>query len=293
MKTGHFAATLLAMATLAGGAYAQTTDKKTLTLEGAKKVMATASVFIKRHNTTGVIAIVDDGGNTICLERTDNTFPAGAAISIGKARTAVLFKRPTKVFETIIKNGRTAMVALNDFTPLQGGVPILVDGQIVGAIGVSGAASADQDEEIAEIGAAALTPSANAADKVDIPLLPVTYFAKDAVERAFAQGAVLFDGEGKRNYMIHASRRAKPGQAEVHALDTDLIYVTEGTCTFVTGGNVVEGKTVAPNEIRGSAIQGGEIRKLVKGDVIIVPAGVPHWFQDVPAPFRYYVVKVR
>jgi uncharacterized protein GlcG (DUF336 family)/quercetin dioxygenase-like cupin family protein len=290
MKTGHFAAALLAVTLFAGGAQAQTTDKKTLTLEGAKKVMAVASAFIKRNNTTGVIAIVDDGGNPICLERTDNTFPAGAAISIGKARTAALFKRPTKAFETLIKNGRTAMVALNDFTPLQGGVPIIVDGQIVGAIGVSGAASADQDEEIAEAGAAALSPGT---DKAESPLLPVTYFDKEVVANAFSKGAVLFDGDDKRNYMIHASRREKPGQAEVHAQDTDLIYVTEGTCTFVTGGNVVEGKTIAPDEIRGSGIRGGEARKLTKGDVIIVPAGVPHWFQEVTAPFQYYVVKVR
>jgi uncharacterized protein GlcG (DUF336 family)/quercetin dioxygenase-like cupin family protein len=293
MKTGHFAATLLMLATLVGGAHAQTTEKKTLTLDGAKKVMSAASAFIKHNKTTGVIAIVDDGGNPICLERTDNTFPAGASISIGKARTAALFKRPTKAFETVIKNGRTAMVALNDFTPLQGGVPIMVDGQIVGAIGVSGAASAEQDEEIAQAGAAALSSSVDTSDKPADSLLPVTYFDKGAVEKAFAKGAVLFDGEGKRNYMIHASRRDKPGQAEVHALETDLIYVVEGTCTFVTGGNVVEGKTVAPNEVRGSAIQGGEPRKLVKGDVIIVPAGVPHWFQEITAPFRYYVVKVR
>src|SRR6266545_2843251 len=80
---------------------------------------------------------------------------AGANISIGKARTAVLFKRPTKVFEDIIKNGRTAMVALPDslFTPLQGGIPIVVDGQIVGGVGVSGASSAQQDEELAIAGA--------------------------------------------------------------------------------------------------------------------------------------------
>jgi glc operon protein GlcG len=86
----------------------------------------------------------------------DNTFAAGALISIGKARTAALFRRPTKAFEDIINKGRTAMTTLNDFTPLQGGVPIVIDGQIVGAVGVSGAASAQQDEEIAVAGANAL-----------------------------------------------------------------------------------------------------------------------------------------
>jgi glc operon protein GlcG len=123
---------------------AQVTDKKTLTVDGAKKVVAAAVAYAKKNNAPGgVIAVVDDGGNLMALERLDGTFAAGANISIGKARTAVLFKRPTKAFEDIIKNGRTAMVALPDglFTPLQGGVPIMVDGQVVGGVGVSGAAS--------------------------------------------------------------------------------------------------------------------------------------------------------
>jgi glc operon protein GlcG len=79
----------------------------------------------------------------------DGTFAAGAKISVGKARTAALFKPPTRAFEDIIKNGRTAMVALEDFTPLQGGVPVVIGGQVVGAVGVSGAASAQRDEEVA------------------------------------------------------------------------------------------------------------------------------------------------
>jgi len=111
-------------------ANAQTTEKKSLTLEGAKKVIAAAVAYAKKNNAPGgVIAVVDEGGNLMALERLDDTFAAGANISIGKARTAVLFKRPTKAFEDIIKNGRTAMVALPDayFTPLQGGVPITVD----------------------------------------------------------------------------------------------------------------------------------------------------------------------
>ena len=96
-------------------AHAQITDKKTLTLDGAKRVIEVAKVAAKRLNAPGgVIAVVDDGGNLMALERLDGTFAAGANISIGKARTAVLFKRPTKAFEDIIKNGRTAMVALPD-----------------------------------------------------------------------------------------------------------------------------------------------------------------------------------
>src|SRR5438876_9291294 len=134
---------------------AQTVEKKTLTLKGAESVIAAAKAEAQKLQAPGgVIAVVDDGGNLMALERLDGTFAAGANISIGKARTAVLFKRPTKVFEDIIKNGRTAMVALSDslFTPLQGGIPILIDGQIVGGVGVSGASSAQQDEELAIAG---------------------------------------------------------------------------------------------------------------------------------------------
>jgi glc operon protein GlcG len=140
---------------------AQTVEKKGLNLEGAKKVIAAASAEAKIKNAPGgAIAVVDEGGNLVAVERLDNTFAAGANISIGKARTAVMFKRPTKFFEDVINKGRTAMTTLNDFTPLQGGIPIIVDGQIIGAVGVSGAASAQQDEELAIAGANALATSA-------------------------------------------------------------------------------------------------------------------------------------
>jgi glc operon protein GlcG len=103
------------------------------------------------------IAVVDDGGNLVAFHRIDPTFPAGAHVSIGKARTAAPFRQPTKNFEDVItQKGRTSMIALDDFTPLQGGVPIVVGSQIVGAIGVSGSASAEQDQQFAKAGAAAL-----------------------------------------------------------------------------------------------------------------------------------------
>ncbi len=152
-------ALLLSAAAVAAHAQ-QVATKKALTLEGAKKAIAAAVAEAKKNNTTGVIAVVDDGGNLMALERIDGTFAAGANISIGKARTAVLFKKPTRVFEEIIGKGRTAMVAV-DFTPLQGGVPIVVDGQVVGGIGVSGAASAQQDEELAIAGANAVAGGSN------------------------------------------------------------------------------------------------------------------------------------
>ena len=132
--------------------FAQVGTKKVLTLEGAKKVAAAVEDEARRLGVGGAIAVVDDGGHVMYLVRIDNTFIAGAEVSIGKALTAATIKRPTSVFENIINKGRTAMVAV-DFIPLQGGVPITVDGQVIGAVGVSGASSAQQDEELAVVGA--------------------------------------------------------------------------------------------------------------------------------------------
>jgi len=94
-------------------------------------------------------------------------------------------------------------------------------------------------------------------------------------------------------YSVSAGRRDKPGQSELHEKDTDVFYVLQGTATFVTGGRMVDPKTTAPGEIRGSAIEGGETRTLSKDDVIVIPAGVPHWFKDVQGVFLYFVVKTQ
>lgn len=264
---------------------AQITEKKTLNLEGARKVIAAAKDFARKNNAPGgVIAVVDDGGNLIALERLDGTFSAGSNISIGKAKTAVMFKRPTKFFEDVIKNGRTAMVALPDFTPLQGGVPIVVDGQVIGGVGVSGAMSAQQDEELAIAGANFLSNQQTSA---------VSFFDTNTVKAAFDKGAVLIGDDKGENYQVHASRREKSGLVEVHELDTDIIYVLDGSATFVTGGKSVDPKQTAPNEFRGTSVDGGETRILKKGDVVIVPKGTPHWFKQVDGAFLYYVVKVR
>ncbi len=274
---------------LSNTAQAQVAEHKDLTIEGARNVIAAAVAYARTKAGTGVIAVVDAGGNLMALERLDGTFSAGANISIGKARTAAQFKKPTRFFEELINKGRTAMTTV-DFTPLIGGVPILIDGQIVGAVGVSGAASAAEDEEVAMAGAAGVTTRLSSADPVHA--MNVAFFSHDSVKAAFSKGSVLIDGEG-RNYMIHASRRDKPGMVEIHTLDTDLIYVQDGTATLVTGGSIVNGKVIETNEIRGDSINGGETRKISKGDVIAVPNGTPHWFQDVKGTLTYYVVKVR
>ncbi len=288
----------VALMVSASVANAQTATKTTLTIEGAKKVIAASVAYARKNNAPGgVIAVVDDGGNLMALERLDGTFAAGATISIGKARTAVLFKRPTKVFEDIIKNGRTAMVALPDslFTPLQGGIPIIIDGQIVAGVGVSGASSAQQDEEIAIAGANVFGGDAKMSGPIGMGQTSkgsVLFFSKDQVAESFSKGSVLLDGTN-RNYMVHTSRRDQPGLAEIHTLDTDIIYVMEGTATFVTGGTAVDAKETQSNEIRGSAINGGDTHQLVKGDVIVVPNGIPHWFKEVGGSFLYYTIKVR
>jgi len=118
----------------------------------------------------------------------------------------------------------------------------------------------------------------------------VTYIPADQVNAAFAKGAVLVNNG---NYMVHASRRDAEGQVEVHVKDADIIYMLEGTTTFITGGEMVGGQTTAPDEIRGTSVRGGETRKLTKGDVIVVPKGTPHCFREVSGPVLYYVVKVR
>lgn len=131
--------------------------KQTLTLEGAKKAGDAAAAYAKQNGAGSAIAVVDEGGHLLYFLRLENTFTASPNISIGKAKTAALFKKPTKDFEDIINKGRIAMTALPpDFTPLQGGVPIKHGDQIIGAIGVSGAKSAAQDEEVAKAGAEAV-----------------------------------------------------------------------------------------------------------------------------------------
>ncbi len=264
---------------------AEVSNQPTLTLEGARHIVDAAIVYARAHNAPGAaIAIVDAGGHTIYLERLDGTFAAGTDISIGKARTAVAFKRPTRGIEETINKGRTAMVPVAEvtwFTPLQGGIPIVYAGQIVGGIGVSGAASAQQDEEVAIAGAAALQQ----------PHAEITHVPADAVAAGFAKGiagTTLASGPG---YSVNASRRDGPGEAELHASDTDIFYVLQGKATIVTGGSIVGATEVSPGEARGSSIEGGTEHRVATGDVFTIPAGTPHWFKSVGTPFRYYVIK--
>jgi glc operon protein GlcG len=279
---------LIVSATLASctSSAADLARQATLTLDGAKQVVAQATAYAKAHDAPGgAIAVVDPAGQLVCLERLDGTFPAAPNISIGKARTAALFRKPTRDFEALVNQGRVTMTTLPDvtpFTPLQGGVPIVVDGVVVGAVGVSGAASAQQDDDIAQAAADGFV------QRKDATAGKVSYVPSARVEQGFREDTNLVTGDA---YRVNASRRDGPGEAEVHLTETDIFYVRGGTATLVTGGEVIEPRNASASEIRGRAIDGGQEQRLRAGDVIAIPRGVPHWFREVGAPFTYYVVK--
>src|SRR5215471_8807890 len=151
MKTVH-SLILVFLLSAATTLQAELPTKRVLTLGMAKKLVAAAEAEAKKRGATVVIAVVDDGGQLILLERLDDTQVASVEVAIGKARTAAIFRRPSKEFEDQVKNGRVAALALPGATPLQGGIPITVDGKVIGAIGASGN-NPQEDEEIALAGA--------------------------------------------------------------------------------------------------------------------------------------------
>ncbi len=148
------AALLIALA-LTATASAQLTDKKALTLDTAKKLAAAAEAEALRNKWTMAITVVDDGGYLIYLERLDDTQLGSIKIAVQKARAAALYKRPTKVWEDAVAGGRMAILGLTGAMPIEGGVPIMLDGKLIGAIGVSGG-SAAQDGQVAKAGVDAL-----------------------------------------------------------------------------------------------------------------------------------------
>lgn len=133
--------------------------KFALTLADAKRVAAAAAEEARRNDWSVVIAIVDDAGLLVYLERLDGTQPASCEIAQHKARAAALFRRPTKALEEVVANGRVALLSLPQITPVEGGLPLVYEGQVVGAIGVSGVQSS-QDGQAAKAGAEALAESA-------------------------------------------------------------------------------------------------------------------------------------
>ena len=246
-----------------------------LTYEGAKLAAEAVARRATARGVAPVAAVVDAGGDLVYLWRPDRAQVASVGVATDKARTAAIYRRPSKDFEDQASNGRPSALHLARAVPLQGGVPITWDGEVVGAVGVSGASSADEDQELAVAGAAAAFEGAA---------------RREAARFAFDDESGLFhEGPG---WKLDAGRRDAPGDVEYHERTTDVMHVVEGEATVVTGGQMTEVREVAPGELRATSIVGGTSHALKPGDVLAIPAGVPHWFTDVTSPFRYFVVKV-
>ncbi len=155
MYARMLASTVLFGLLLSGAtALAQLPTKPVLTLEAAKKLAAAAEEEAVKNKWNIVIAIVDDGGNLLYLQRLDGTQTGSIEVALQKAKTAVHFKRPSKALEDAVTGGRTVVLALGAM-PIEGGLPLMVDDKLIGAIGVSGA-TAQQDGQVAKAGADAL-----------------------------------------------------------------------------------------------------------------------------------------
>jgi glc operon protein GlcG len=148
---------LAAVVLLGPSAQAQLLQKKALSLEAARKMVAAAEAEAERNHWRGVVAVVDEGGWVILLERMDHAaMTASVELAAGKARSAALFKKPTQALEEAINHGRYAAITARGFIEMQGGLPVVVDGEVIGGIGAS-FATPEEDEQIAKAGLAALT----------------------------------------------------------------------------------------------------------------------------------------
>jgi mannose-6-phosphate isomerase-like protein (cupin superfamily) len=121
------------------------------------------------------------------------------------------------------------------------------------------------------------------------PAMPVIYVDAEKVAQAIAQTGLLANNP---EFMVAGAQRHKPGEVEVHEKTTDIVFVQAGEATYVTGGKMVGGRQTRPGEWLGTGIEGGTEHRLKKGDVIIVPAGQPHWFKEVPKEINHYMVRV-
>jgi uncharacterized protein GlcG (DUF336 family)/uncharacterized RmlC-like cupin family protein len=252
-----------------------TAEVPALTQEGAKLAAEAVGRAAAERGVAPVVSAVDAGGALIYLHRPDAAQVASVDVTTDKARTAAIYRRPSKDFEDQASGGRPSALHLARAVPLQGGMPILHDGQVVGAIGVSGASSADDDQELAVLAAGALTAAASSQNGSSNG---ATFFGADEVSARFQTGGLLLDTQG---YKIDAGRRDQPGAPELHEREVDVMRVVDGSATVVTGG-----------EIRGDRIEGGTEHELHEGDVLAIPSGVPHQFVEVSDPFLYFVVKV-
>jgi uncharacterized protein GlcG (DUF336 family) len=140
---------------LSASAQSQLPTKRVLTLEAARRVAAAAEAEARKNNWAVAIAVLDDSGQMILFQRMDGAKLVATDIAIRKARTSVYFQGPTKDLEAEVAGGRTALLPIDGFMPLEGGVPLMSDGQLVGAVGVSGV-TGPQDAQCALAGAAVM-----------------------------------------------------------------------------------------------------------------------------------------
>jgi uncharacterized protein GlcG (DUF336 family) len=270
---------------LAGAAAAFSTQSvHALTYDGARIAAEAVATLATERGVAPVASVVDAWGELIYLWRPDEAQVASVGVATDKARTAAIYRRPSKDFEDQASGGRPSALHLARAVPLQGGIPIASNGQVIGAIGVSGASSADEDQELAIAGA-------HAAERAIVPVNGrVAEFISDGdLMRSFQTGGLLLD-EGR--YKIDAGRRTGPGEAEYHERYIDVMHVIDGSATVVTGGEMVGTRDLGAGELRADDIAGGTTHSLTNGDVLAIPNGVPHQFTDVSDPFLYFVVKV-
>jgi uncharacterized protein GlcG (DUF336 family) len=265
-----------------------TREVPALTREGAQLAADAVGAEAAKRGVAPVVSAVDAGGALIYLHRPDTAQVASVEVTTDKARTAAIYRRPSKDFEDQASGGRPSALHLARAVPLQGGMPITYDGEVIGAVGVSGASSADEDQELAVIGVEAAQAAARGAangHSAD----GAAFFSADAVDSRFREGGLLLD---ERGYKIDAGRRTAPGEVEYHEHAVDVMRVVQGTATVVTGGEMVDAHEVSPGELRAPKVEGGEQHRLTEGDVLAIPNGVPHQFVEVSDPFLYFVVKV-
>jgi uncharacterized protein GlcG (DUF336 family) len=202
-----------------------------------------------------VVSVVDAGGELIYLWRPDEAQVASVKVTTDKARTAAIYRRPSKDFEEQATHGRPSALHLAGAVPLQGGMPIV--GHVIGGVGVSGASSADEDQQLAVLGTQALAHSHPDA----------TYFPKQRLDTQFGTGGLLLDAP---HYKVDAGRRTTPGEVEYHERVADIMRVVEGTATVVTGGEMLDAREIHPGELRARGIDGGTRHELAEGDVLVV-----------------------
>jgi len=242
-----------------------TVEVPALTYAGAKVAAEAVAAAATTRGVAPVASVVDAGGDLLYIWRPDAAQVASIGVATDKARTAAIYRRPSKDFEDQASGGRPSALHLAGAVPLQGGMPIVVDGFVVGAVGVSGASSADEDQELSALGKE--TAEAAIATELAGPRR-AQFFSHDAVVERFRTGGLLLATAG---YQVDAGRRTAPGEVELHENVVDIMHVVEGTATVVAGPDTHE---------------------LVAGDVLVIPNGVPHQFVHVSDPFLYFVAKV-